>query len=398
MLFGLVLFSIPWIRHRFYETFWHVHILLALAYVGLMFWHAGQEQDSWAYLWATLAILLSSTLVRIFHLNRVFNIHAQWLQGSPASLTSLADDAIRVEVLAPEGFTWRPGQHCYLRLPSLRPWDNHPFTIANVLQAPSGNDTQIISFLIRKRNGFTNALHKLASSRPDTTFTAWLDGPYGGFHYSLEHTYDDLILLAAGGGISACLPWFQAVAKAKAEGHSCLKHVSLIWIVRQREHVTWAEADIRMVLDDTNGETMNAAIYVTGDEKVHVEQPVIQQAITPDLGKQFEVAKTAELSGLSEGKMMLKPATINMHQGRPPLGELLPNLLGTRRNFVLGESNHLYLNFKVVSRGANQCLRPTACGPESLKIDASNACALAQQRVLNGSMQEVKIHTESFGW
>ena len=38
------------------------------------------------------------------------------------------------------------------------------------------------------------------------------------------------------------------------------------------------------------------------------------------------------------------------------------------------------------------------CGPESLKIDASNACASAQRKVLKGEVEEVALHTETFGW
>ena len=40
----------------------------------------------------------------------------------------------------------------------------------------------------------------------------------------------------------------------------------------------------------------------------------------------------------------------------------------------------------------------TACGPESLKIDVSNACAAAQRQVLRGQTQEVSLLLEDFGW
>lgn len=46
ILFFLVTFSIPYIRARFYELFVHSHILGAIVYLGLMFWHAGNIGDS----------------------------------------------------------------------------------------------------------------------------------------------------------------------------------------------------------------------------------------------------------------------------------------------------------------------------------------------------------------
>jgi hypothetical protein len=38
------------------------------------------------------------------------------------------------------------------------------------------------------------------------------------------------------------------------------------------------------------------------------------------------------------------------------------------------------------------------CGPESLKIDLSNAVASSQKRVLSGQLQEIALYTETFGW
>ena len=46
MLFFLSIFSIPYVRARTYELFVHSHILAAIVYLGLMFWHAGDLGDS----------------------------------------------------------------------------------------------------------------------------------------------------------------------------------------------------------------------------------------------------------------------------------------------------------------------------------------------------------------
>ena len=131
LLIGLAIFSIPWVRHRFYETFWHLHVLMAITYIGLMFWHAGQEQDSWAYMWATLAVFIAQIIFRFFYYNRAFNLQTDWFRGSPTSLVALSGGAVSIKVFAQESFTWRVGQHAYLRFFSLVLWHNHPFTITN---------------------------------------------------------------------------------------------------------------------------------------------------------------------------------------------------------------------------------------------------------------------------
>jgi len=42
----LYLFSIPWTRHRFYETFAHSHIIALIVYIGLMSRHTTKKLDS----------------------------------------------------------------------------------------------------------------------------------------------------------------------------------------------------------------------------------------------------------------------------------------------------------------------------------------------------------------
>lgn len=116
MHFGLCVFSIPSIRKRYYETFYWLHIGMATSYLGLLFWHAGDAEDSWAYLWATLAVWLTAWFVRFFHKMRATNIQRTWFEGQPAVLRLLNGDLIRMEIKTPENFATHPGQHCFSTL------------------------------------------------------------------------------------------------------------------------------------------------------------------------------------------------------------------------------------------------------------------------------------------
>lgn len=145
--------SLPIIR-RSYESFYYVHIILAITYLALLFWHAGNILDSWTYLWVTLALWLSSWTARALWSTQPTNIRNKWLVSSSAMLTGLPGQMTRLEMLAPRGFNVSPAQHCYIRFPSLSDTDNHPFTILSA-PVPSTRDfhgrenQQTLIFLVR---------------------------------------------------------------------------------------------------------------------------------------------------------------------------------------------------------------------------------------------------------
>lgn len=148
-----------------------------MTYLGLLFWHAGNVLDSWAYLYAMLALWLTSWLARTFWDTRPLNIKNSWFIGAPTTLTQLPGQMTRLEVLAPPDFHHSPAQYCFLRFPSLSPLDNHPFTIASAPQSSTQEDKpQTLIFLARTHDGFTKRLSKYAAE-PDRHVYAWIEGP-----------------------------------------------------------------------------------------------------------------------------------------------------------------------------------------------------------------------------
>jgi predicted ferric reductase len=170
MLFGLVALSIPYIRHRIYEGFYYAHVLLTITYLGLLFWHAANLLDSWAYLWATVALWLASYLAHAFWYTRPLNLQSEWLRGAPTTLFKLPGGMTRTEVLAPVNFRHTPAQHYFLRFPSISLVDNHPFTIVSAPQLERTTvkgdangmageaKPQSLVFLARTQDGFTRRL------------------------------------------------------------------------------------------------------------------------------------------------------------------------------------------------------------------------------------------------
>lgn len=267
MLFGLALLSIPWIRHRMYEGFYHIHFWLAVSYIGLMFWHCKDLGDSWTYMWASLAVWLFSIFGRVFWYNRTTNLGHTMFITSRVITKILPDRMIQLEIDAPEGFEWDVGQHIFLRIPRLSPWDNHPFTIANSLIPGTPEAERRLQLFVRPYNGFTRRLHHFLSKNTDVQLEACVDGPYGTYQSDVLTNYDSLILIAGGGGISAILPWIQEYTNSKSKGIPLqVSSVQIYWSIRHSEALIWIENVLKELELPKLHPQIRFTINVTGEE------------------------------------------------------------------------------------------------------------------------------------
>jgi Ferric reductase NAD binding domain/FAD-binding domain len=384
MLFGLVAFSVPYIRHRIYEGFYYLHALLAIMYTGLLFWHAANILDSWAYLWATLGLWLASYLARVFWYTQPLNLSSEWFVGAPTTMVKLSGEMTRIEVLAPPGFRHRPAQHCFLRFPSISLIDNHPFTIASApdpgnhaiettgLTARIYRQPQTLVFLARTHSGFTRRLAAYCDSQPDVLASAWIDGPYGGIPRQVERFYDKLIIIAGGTGITACIPWLRHIVdRSTGDARKVLdvKHTVLVWVRANEEHLDWVAETLRDTSVVAKGRkvVVEMNFYVTRGSTMPTDSP------TKTL-KEQDATKGLDSINIPSSPSSRGQPSREFIRGRPKMSDIISDLLGPGRNFVFG------------------------CGPESLRTDLSNACANAQRRVLKDEVQEVAMHLEAFAW
>jgi predicted ferric reductase len=112
---------------------------MAIIFLGLLFWHAANIEDPWAYLWAALALWLTSWSARLFWFTRPLNVRGpQWYVGAETTLAALPGGMTKLSVRTPTDFVWRPGQHVFLRFPKVSMFDNHPFTIVSAPFAGHG--------------------------------------------------------------------------------------------------------------------------------------------------------------------------------------------------------------------------------------------------------------------
>jgi predicted ferric reductase len=202
------------IRRWWYELFYYVHItfwMLGLIMTGL---HQPEVAKKVIYVVPVAGgIWILDRIVRFARL-------AAYSKGNYVTLTPLSNGATRVTLeKAPIGA--RPGKHCYLWIPRIRPTEAHPFTIVS---------TDPVEFVIMSYDGFTSALHTFAKSKPGGKLRASIDGPYGSNPDPMK--YDKTILVAGGSGVTFTLS--IALDMIRKMGQHDTKEVVFIWIVKQK--------------------------------------------------------------------------------------------------------------------------------------------------------------------
>jgi predicted ferric reductase len=182
-------------RHSFYEFFLHFHIVLVTASFVALWYHLHKFVQKWIVLAAIIAwaadvsssFIAKLLQVRSLVLQRLLRLAIVAWRNCGKSLTSatiqlLPGDVARVDVTVTRPWKFKAGQYMYLYIPALGLWTSHPFSAAwesfdqshgsiqserssnnsvRSILSGTGRDTQrTVSFLIRKRDGFTRKMMK----------------------------------------------------------------------------------------------------------------------------------------------------------------------------------------------------------------------------------------------
>ncbi len=264
-LIWLCVASLPIIRRIAYEAFVMLHIPVGLLYIGMLFWHTKNFLNSWAYLYATLAVFAVCQVARLRNLNWSRPWRMSFFVGDEAAITLMAENAIKITI--PTQMRWKPGQYVYLRMPGISLFENHPFTVASLCSEdfPSayGDAYRDCVLVFRPYGGFTRRVLETAIEKgPFHTYRAFLDGPYGGMRRELA-AFDTCILIAGGSGITSLMSQLLNLIKRMRDGKAITKKIVVVWALKRLEAMDWFREELRICRESAPPESVTCKFFVT---------------------------------------------------------------------------------------------------------------------------------------
>ena len=201
----------------------------------------------------------------------------------------MAGNALRVDVRVARPWRFRPGQHVFLTIPSVGLWTSHPFSPAwshegGAQDSEKGidisrldslvNHGSTVSFLVRRRAGFTNSLFQKAEKSPNRRISlkAFVEGPYGGS--TCLDSYGTVMLFAAGVGIT------HQVIAGFANGTVAVRRLCLVWVIQSPEHLEWIRPWMTTILSmDKRRDVLRIQLFVTrprSTKEIHSPSATVQ--------------------------------------------------------------------------------------------------------------------------
>lgn len=229
------------------------------------------------------------------HLLRGMRLLYRNMGGTKAVVEALPGNACRVTIDMARPWTFKPGQHAYLYMPSIGLWTSHPFSVAwsqdtEVLdpdEKMAMNRQDILamqktsmSFIVRARTGFTNSLYQRALTSPDGRFSTkcFTEGPYGGMH--MMHSYGTVMLFAGGVGITHQVPHVRDLVAGYANGTVAVRRLVLVWIIRSPEHLEWIRPWMTSILAmESRRDVLRIMLFVTrprSTKEIHSPSATVQ--------------------------------------------------------------------------------------------------------------------------
>ncbi|EGW30227.1 uncharacterized protein SPAPADRAFT_63848 [Spathaspora passalidarum NRRL Y-27907] len=371
----LCILSKAWVRKHVYEIFLHSHWLFGIAYFGTLIWHINKSLGADNYMWGALAFWATQILYRIL-MKTAFKPTSMFLRSREATLSKLGDNAYEVTVANAKGYKWGPGQHFFLRFVGSRILDNHPFSIASMSR--DDESASEMKFIIVPQKGLTKKHYQELEQHITCKKKVFLDGPYGGT-FREPTAFDRVVLLSSGSGVTATLPFLTYLARninqLKSQGKPIVtRGISFIWVVRKSEHINWIRQEL-MECQELAGEYIQIQIYVT-------EHETIEKKIELDSNEKDSSTSMLEKTignNDSESSELLLPKEFTVDFAKPAIPRIVNNLRLSRRNMIV------------------------CSGSESMKKEVSSATSKLQALIFNNDIhnshvEEIYLHTESFGW
>lgn len=273
------------VRHAGYEFFKYFHITLAIgAIVGVWYHCQLKGLSQITLLYGVVAIWATERFTRIC----IVMYRNVGKGGTTTLVEALPGNACRVTVELARPWSFKPGCHAYLYMPSIGFMTSHPFSIAwTEDECQPDNEKGIvttqkssISFVIRARTGFTAKLFAKAEAQPEGKLwvKCYAEGPYGGLH--MMDSYGTVMMFAGGVGITHQVPHVRELVKGYAEGTVAARKIVLVWIIQSPEHLEWIRPWMTAILAmDKRRDCLRIMLFVSrprSTKEIHSPSATVQ--------------------------------------------------------------------------------------------------------------------------
>jgi NAD(P)H-flavin reductase len=260
----MILSGFGFFRNLSYEVFVAQHICAAATLLWLLYVHIPEyaRHNVWMAVGFVAFDWISRIIWMVLRNTHILDKARSGLPGYRAKLEALPGDMVRI-VVEDASFKWRAGQHIYISIPRLRPFEVHPFTIANACRTDPDSQTSPLTMVVKAHSGFSRRLYKAAekSDVGDRTYRTVLSGPWG--HPPDLHGYESVVLIACSSGASFTVPLLQELVKKPG----CVRKVMFHWIIRCEDHVEWYKQALSAIAEAARAGSMRVQVIV------HVTQP-----------------------------------------------------------------------------------------------------------------------------
>ncbi|WVQ99803.1 hypothetical protein IAU59_006945 [Kwoniella sp. CBS 9459] len=274
----MIVLSVRPLRERSYEVFLIVHIILALASLVLLRFHITHMRGEYEpFVWACVGVWGLDRAIRMCRVAVLtFKAFARSGKNTLAVMSDEKSGLIRLSISTSIRITPHPGDYYFLYTPlSLKPWENHPFTLASWEQDPSAKNGTILHFLVAPQTGATKRWRKKVLKRKSRTDNVriLLEGPYG--HTNPVEQYDRVLMVAGGSGITAMLPYIYKLChhdENERFDNITTRFVTLVWIVKDTKYAADVlHHELREYISQVSERTQsgivfNVEMYVTRED------------------------------------------------------------------------------------------------------------------------------------
>lgn len=386
----MVLSGFGFFRDLNYEIFVAQHICAAATLLWLLHTHVPDYAKYNIYMAiGFVAFDCSARIIWILLRNlRILDRIRAGAPGYTVRLETVPGEMVRVVIDNP-GFGWKAGQHVYLTIPRLGPFEMHPFTIANV----SGDEH--LNLLIKAHSGFSKRLRKAAlrSNTQAKPFLGFLSGPWG-LPPDLRH-YETIVLIACSSGATFAVP----ILRELLSGQSCVRNIHVHWIIRSQSHYDWFKRDLTSLYDGDIASSTSLHITIHVNAERHEAVIDVNAPSEKNLGPTALCGLGSSLDETSSSRSLILPGIENVP------------FINTDSREARAGSNAFSMQFgtrptveSMIRPPVEAALGETAvvvCGGLSITAQSRTfVAALSNERAVHkgSGAQGVFLFTETYGW